>query len=100
MNYIAKNIYDTLPVLKVGTAKTSVEVTSEPYLKSSSMGFLPCIRVKVSRSGLEYTLVIGAKSLGIPIDALRPDSGEFTGIKFEICKESDVKMAKYKVFAL
>lgn len=98
MTYITKEIYDVLPILKVGTAKTAVEITSEPFLKISSMGFLPCIRVKVLRSGLDYTLVIGAKSLGAPIEALRSASGEFTGIKIDICKESDEKMAKYQVF--
>jgi len=97
MTYIKKEIYDALPILKVGTAKTSVEITSEPFLKISSMGFLPCIRVKVLRSGLDYTLVIGAKSLGVPLEAMRSNSGEFTGIKIEICKESDEKMAKYQV---
>ena len=97
MTYITKDIYDGLPTLRVGTAKTSIEITSEPYLKISSMGFLPCVRVQVLKSGLEYTLVLGARSLGAPIDALRRDDGKFTGIKIDICKESDEKMAKYQV---
>ena len=61
MTYITREIYDTLPTLRVGTAKTSIEITSEPFLKISSMGFLPCVRVKVIKSALEYTLVIGAQ---------------------------------------
>ena len=97
MTYITREIYDTLPTLRVGTAKTSIEITSEPFLKISSMGFLPCVRVKVIKSALEYTLVIGARSLGVPIEALRSESGKFTGIKLDICKESDEKMAKYQV---
>ena len=97
MTYITKEIYQALPILKVGTAKTSIEITSEPFLKISSMGFLPCIRVKVLKSGLDYVLIIGARSLGAPLDELRYDDGKFTGIKIDICKESEEKMAKYQV---
>lgn len=86
-----------LPILKVGTAFTEIEITGGPFLKPSIRGYMPCLRVKVRKSGLEYALVVGSRSITEAIEPKRIAKGGFVGLKFLICKQSDEKTAPYVI---
>lgn len=85
-----------LPLLKVGTAPTELEVVSEPFLRLSVRGYLPCIKVKVLKSQLEYALSIGSKSITESLEKLRiENNGFFTNLRFNLFKKDDTQMAPY-----
>ncbi len=89
-------INENLPLLKVGTAATELEVISEPFIRLSVRGYLPCLKVKVLKSQLEYALPIGSKSITEGIEKLREDNnGFFTKLKFNLSKKDDAQMAPY-----
>jgi hypothetical protein len=89
-------INENLPLLKVGTAATEVEVVSEPFIRLSVRGYLPCIKVKVVKSQLEYALPIGSKSITEGLEKLREENnGLFTNLKFNLSKKDDTQMAPY-----
>jgi hypothetical protein len=89
-------INENLPVLKVGTAPTEVEIISEPFVRNSVRGYMPCVKVIVIKSGLEYALSIGSKSITEGIEKLRKDNnGYFTKLKFNLSKKDDAQMAPY-----
>jgi hypothetical protein len=57
---------------------------------------MPCVNVRVEKSGLDKILVISAKSLAEPLEELRlKNKNCFTGIKFDLCKADDSKMSLY-----
>jgi hypothetical protein len=69
---------------------------SEPYVKIGFRGYMPCVNVRVEKSGLDKILVISAKSLAEPLEELRlKNKNCFTGIKFDLCKADDSKMSLY-----
>ena len=85
-----------LPVLKVGTAPTEVHVLSEPFLRVSARGYMPCVKVKVSRSGLDYALIVGSKSITESLEKLRKENnGYFTELRFNLSKKDESQMAPY-----
>jgi hypothetical protein len=85
-----------LPMLKVGTAPTNVEVVSEPFIRLTFRGYVPCLKVKVVKSGLDYALAINAKSLTEALDKIRKQNeGFFVGLKFQLCKKDESQMAPY-----
>jgi hypothetical protein len=89
-------INEGLPLLKVGTAPTEVEIISEPFVRNSVRGYMPCVKVKVIKSELEYALSIGSKSITEGIEKLRKENnGYFTKLKFNLSKKDDTQMAPY-----
>jgi hypothetical protein len=87
---------EELPVLKVGVIPSRLTVVSEPYVKLGFRGYMPCVNVRVEKSGLDKVLVISAKSLAEPLEKLRLSNNNFfTGIEFDLCKADDSKMALY-----
>lgn len=87
-----------LPSLKIGTGWTEIEVTSEPDVTLTYKGYVPVLRVKVAKTGLDYLLYIGAKSLAEPLENLRAkNGGRFLGLKVQIKKQSIEQFAKYEV---
>ena len=89
-------INENLPLLKVGTAATEVEVISEPFIRVSVRGYLPCIKVKVLKSELEYALSIGSKSITVGLEKLREENnGHFSKLRFNLSKKDDTQMAPY-----
>ena len=89
-------INENLPLLKVGTASTEVEVISEPFIRLSVRGYLPCLKVKVLKSQLEYALSLGSKSITEGLEKLREENnGYFTKLRFNLSKKDDTQMAPY-----
>jgi hypothetical protein len=87
---------DGLPMLKVGTAPTNVEVVSEPFVRLTFRGYVPCVKVKVVKSGLDYALAINSKSISEALDKIRKQNdGFFVGLEFELCKKDESQMAPY-----
>ena len=95
-NQTIDEINENLPILKVGTASTEVEVISEPFIRLSVRGYLPCLKVKVIKSQLEYALPIGSKSITEGLEKLREENnGYFTKLRFNLSKKDDTQMAPY-----
>ena len=89
---------ESVPSLKVGTGWIELEIVSEPDVILTFRGYAPILRVRNSRTSLEYSLYISARSLAEPLEALRnSNSGNFKGIRFRIRKESMEPMAKYEI---
>lgn len=89
---------ETLPSLKVSTGWIELEIISEPDVVLGFRGYAPILRVRKSRTGVEYILYISAKSLAEPLEELRKNnSGIFKGIQLRIRKESMEKMSKYEI---
>lgn len=92
---------EDIPSLKVSTGWIDLEIVSEPDVVLTFKGYAPILRVKKIRTGVEFTLYISAKSLGVPLEDLRLNNeGKFSGIKLRIRKESMDPMAKYEIEAL
>ena len=89
---------ETLPSLNVGTGWIELEIVSEPDVVLGFRGYAPILRVRKSRTGVEYMLYISAKSLAEPLEELRKNNvGTFKGTRFRIRKESMEKMSKYEI---
>ena len=89
---------ESVPSLKVGTGWIELEIVSEPDVVLSYRGYAPTLRVRNSRTSLEYLLYISARSLAEPLETLRKNNaGIFKGIRFRIRKESMEQMAKYEI---
>jgi len=95
-NLTIDELNQNLPLLKVGTAATEVEVISEPFIRLSVRGYLPCLKVKVLKSQLEYALSLGSKSITEGLEKLREENnGYFTKLRFNLSKKDDTQMAPY-----
>ena len=89
---------EPLPSLKVSTGWIELEIISEPNVVLTFKGYAPILRVRKSRTGVEYILYISAKSLAEPLEELRKNNGGiFKGIQLRIRKESMEKMSKYEI---
>ena len=89
-----------LPSLKIGTGWTEIEVISEPDVVLGYKGYAPVLRVKAIKTGLDYLLYIGAKSLAEPLESLRTSRGSgrgFLGLRMQIRKQSTEKFSRYEV---
>ena len=62
---------EDLPSLKVSTGWIELEIVSEPDVVLTFKGYAPILRVRKSRTGVEYILYISAKSLAEPLEELR-----------------------------
>lgn len=86
-----------LPQLKVGTGWIEVEVLGGPDVQLTFKGYVPWLHVKVPLTGLEYRLLIGAKTLAEPLERMRnANAGRFVGLKFRLRKASMEQMAPYE----
>ena len=89
---------EDLPSLKVSTGWIELEIISEPDVVLGFRGYTPILRVRKSRTSVEYILYISAKSLAEPLEELREKSGGiFTGIQLRIRKESMDRTSKYEI---
>lgn len=89
---------EDLPSLKVSTGWIELEIVSDPDVVLTFKGYAPILRVRNSRTGLEYILYISAKSLAEPLEELRKNNdGVFRGIHLRIRKESMEKISKYVI---
>ena len=91
---------ERLPKFRVGTGWTEVEITSEPYVVLTMKGYVPAVRVKSLRNGLEYEMFISAKSLAEGLEPMRREKEHFNGVQFRVRKESTEQYAKYMVESL
>lgn len=84
--------------LKVGTGWIKIEIISEPDVALTVRGYAPILRVRKSKSGVEFLLYISAKSIAEPLEELRKNNnGIFKGIRLQIRKESMERMSKYEI---
>ena len=89
---------EAVPSLKVSTGWIEIEIISEPDVVLTFRGYAPILRVRKSRTGVEYLLYISAKSLAEPLEELRKNNvGIFKGIRLRIRKESMEQMSKYEI---
>ena len=89
---------EDFPSLKVGTGWIDLEIVSEPDVVLGFRGYAPILRVRKSRTGVEYILYISAKSLAEPLEELRNNNGGiFKGLQLRVRKESMEKTSKYEI---
>ena len=84
--------------LKVGVDWVDLEVTGEPFVEYTMRGYAPVVPVANKGTGGAFKLYISASSLGRALEPLRKaNDGKFTGLRFRISKESDDRMASYRL---
>jgi hypothetical protein len=89
---------DRLPKLSIGTEWTPLEFIGEPFITVTFRGYAAAIDVRVISTGLEYTLLVGAKSLSGPLERLRaPNGGELKGLRVALRKSGEERTAAYEV---
>jgi len=87
---------EELPILKVGVISSRLTIISEPYVKLGFRGYMPCVNVMIEKSGLEKVLVISAKSLAEPLEALKKSNNDkFTGLTFALRKADESQTSLY-----
>ena len=87
-----------LPSLKIGTGWVELEILSEADVQLTFKGYAPVLRVRAVKTGLEYILYIGPKSLAQPLEELRQErGGRFLGLRLRLRKQSSDQYAKYEV---
>lgn len=89
---------ETVPFLRVGTGWIELEIISQPDVYLTFKGYVPFVRVRKIRTGVEYGLYISAKSVAEPLEELRKrNSSCFEGIKMRVRKESMDRMSRYEI---
>lgn len=84
--------------LVVGTDWVPIEFVSDPFITVTFRGYAVAIQIKVIATQLEYTLLLGAKSLSDPLENLREQSGGvLTGQRCAIRKTGPERTAAYEV---
>lgn len=87
-----------LPRLSIGTDWTPLELLTEPFVTVTFRGYTAGIDVRVIATQLEYTLLLGAKSLSEPLENLRVSSGGLlAGKKVAVRKSGEERTAGYEV---
>ena len=90
----------TVPTLKVGMGWIELEIISEPDVVLTVRGYAPVLRVRKSRTEVNYLLHVSAKSIADPLDGFRKAyRSVFKGIRLRIRKESMERTSKYQVEA-
>jgi hypothetical protein len=85
-----------LAQFKPSTTWTHIEIISEPYVVMTSRGYAPVVEVTVGKRPYRQILYISAKSLSDALEEMRQDNSElFSGLRFEISKESEVRTSSY-----
>ena len=89
---------EDVPSLKVSTGWIELEIISEPEVVLTFRGYAPILRVRKSKTRVEYLLYISAKSIAEPLEELRKNNaGIFKGIRLRIRKESMEQISKYEL---
>jgi hypothetical protein len=83
----------------IGTQWRILSIESEPFVVPTVRGYAPALLVRAEGAMHAEHLLIGAKSLAIPIEALRTSNGKLTGISLRVRKLSDAATAAYEVVA-
>jgi hypothetical protein len=87
-----------LPRLSIGTDWTPLELLTEPFVTVTFRGYTVAIDVRVIATQLEYTFLLGAKSLSEPLENLRVSSdGLLAGKKVAVRKSGEERTASYEV---
>lgn len=82
--------------IRVGTDWTEMEIVYGPEVVLHFRGYIPIVLVKAQHQKRIKMLYISASSLSKKLEELREkNNGNFIGLKFRLCKESEDKMAKY-----
>lgn len=85
------------PRLRVGEPWTDVMVASEPFVVPTTRGYAPAILVKRRSTTYREHLLIGARSISLPLEELRASVGELTGQHLSIRKTAAHQSAPYEV---
>ena len=87
---------EKLEYLIISTDAVVVEIVSEPRVVMTYRGYAPVVEVKVDGEAANKLMYINSKSISTTLEGLKNNnSGNFTGIKVRIRKESNDKFAKY-----
>ena len=85
------------PRVKISVAWMTLTFTSEPFVVPTSRGYAPAVLVKRKGAIQQEHILIGARSLAEPIEALRLSRGFLEGLTVRIHKSSDDATAPYEV---
>jgi len=84
--------------LVVGTDWVPIELVSDPFITVTYRGYAVAIDVRVISTQLEYTLLVGAKSLSDPLEQLRERAGGvLTGQRCAVRKSGVERTATYEM---
>ncbi len=88
---------ERLAKLSIGTEWTQVEFLGEPYITITFRGYAVAIDAKVISTGLDYTVLLGAKSLADPVENARNgNGGVLKGMKMAVRRSGVERTATYE----
>jgi hypothetical protein len=85
------------PRLRVGEPWTDVLVLSEPFVIPTVRGYAPAILVRRRSVTYKEHLLVGARSIAIPLEELRLSTGSLVGQSLSIRKTAGHQSAPYEV---
>ena len=89
---------ERLAKLNISTEWIPIEFLGEPFITVTFRGYAVAADVKVIATGLEYTLLLGAKSLAEPVERARAATTErLTGTRMAVRRSSSERTAVYEV---
>ena len=89
---------EQLALIRINTDWVTLEIISEPEVYLTLRGYIPVLRVITDGKKVPRLLSISAKSLAYPLNDMRSDNaGNFTGLKFELRKESTERTALFEL---
>ncbi len=91
---------------RVGTATPRLTITgdwvdatvvSDPFVVPTTLGYSPAILIR--RNGLSHSehILIGAKSLAVPLESIRSRNGTLNGIRISLRKQGPGRSAPYNI---
>lgn len=83
--------------IDIGTRWTSMSLESDPFIVPTARGYAPAVLVRRSGRAPREHLLIGARSLSLPLEAIREEGGTLLGRKVRVRKESVARTSRYLV---
>lgn len=81
--------------IEIGTKWQSIEIISDPFIQPTALGYAPTVLIK-DHQDYVWHLLIGAKSLALPLEVIRKDEGSLIGSRVKIRKSSELSSSAYE----
>jgi hypothetical protein len=94
---VSPPIDTTTPRLVINTTPLELRIESDPFVVPTSLGYAPAVLILRKGNVHREHILIGAKSLATELEKIRRLTGTLKGSRISVCKESDERMAQYRV---
>lgn len=87
----------TAPRLVIAVNWTNIEVLSDPFVLTTSLGYAPAILVRRQEEQKLEHILVGAKSIALELEALRIKRGTLIGTHLSVRKQDNTRTARYLI---